>query len=184
MCAADLGMRGRITNAAGYGQTGRGGRLTSGARGWDGAAMPVPRRLVVAALALAGALAVPSVASAALRADSVTIGSAPAHVRVVVHFSGGPPLTGLERQTDAIDPAPLDGRAVVRINATGITTGAAQVTGSGVTAKVGQRPGNLIVVMTGQPRQAEVRAVLGLHPAQRPRDRPAAGSPPRPRRGC
>ena len=112
--------------------------------------MLVSRSLVAATLVVAGALAVPAVASAALRADSVTITQAPAKVRVVVHFSGGPPLTGLERQTDALDPEPLDGRTVVRINATGITTGAAPVTRAGVRARVGQRPGNLIVLLDAQ----------------------------------
>ena len=113
--------------------------------------MVVSRSLVAATLVMAGALAVPAVASAALRADSVTITQSPAKVRVVVHFSGGPPLTGLERQTDALDPEPLDGRAVVRINATGITTGTPPVTrGPGVRARVAQRPGNLIVLLDAQ----------------------------------
>jgi hypothetical protein len=112
--------------------------------------MVVSRRLMTAILVMAGALAVPAVAGAALRADSVTIAQTAAKVRVVVHFSGGPPLTGLERQTDALDPEPLDGRAVVRINATGITAGAAPVTRAGVRARVAQRPGNLLVLLDAQ----------------------------------
>ena len=113
--------------------------------------MLVSRRLVAATLlAAAGALVMPALASAALRADSVTIAQTPAKVRVVVHFSGGPPLTGLERQTDALDPEPLDGRAIVRVNATGITTGAAPVTRAGVRARVAQRPGNLLVLLDAQ----------------------------------
>lgn len=105
-------------------------------------------RMLAAALAGAAAsLLVPALAQGALRADHLTIASTPAKVRVVVHLSGSPPLTGLERQVDAPDPDPSDGRSSVRINATGISTGAAQVTGSGVTARVQGLPGRIVVRM-------------------------------------
>jgi hypothetical protein len=108
--------------------------------------------LAVAACAAASAL-VPALAQAALRADRVTIASTPAYVRVVVHFSGSPPLTGLERQIDAPDPEPLDGHSSVRINAAGITTRAAPVTGAGVTARVVGLPGRVVVKMRSDPRK-------------------------------
>jgi hypothetical protein len=105
-------------------------------------------RIVAAALAgSAVSLLVPALAQGALRADRLTIANTPAKVRVVVHFTGSPPLTGLERQVDAPDPDPIDGRSSVRINATGISTSAAQVTGSGVTAQVVGRPGRIVVRM-------------------------------------
>lgn len=113
--------------------------------------MRASRMSTVAALVLAGTLLAPSLAQGALRADEVRIAKNPSLVRIVVQFSGGPPLTGLERQTDALDPEPLDGRAIVRINAAGIRTVAAPQTKFGVTATVIQRPGNLLVRTTAQP---------------------------------
>ncbi|HTI35845.1 MAG TPA: hypothetical protein VL422_19365 [Miltoncostaea sp.] len=103
-------------------------------------------RLFAAVLAgVAASALVPAAAQAALRADRLTIASTPATVRVVVHFSGSPSLTGLERQIDTPDPDPLDGRSSVRINATGITTRAAPVTKAGVTARVVGLPGRVVV---------------------------------------
>lgn len=113
--------------------------------------MAPSRTLAAAAVVAAGALLVPAAAQGALRADDVRIASDAAKVRVFVHFAGGPPLTGLERQVDAIDPTPLDGRAIVRVNAAGITSTAGPATGSGVTARVIRRPGNLLVRTTMAP---------------------------------
>ncbi len=105
-------------------------------------------RMLAAALAGAAlSLVVPALAQGALRADRLTIANTPAKVRVVVHFSGSPSLSGLERQVDAPDPDPIDGRSSVRINGTGISTGAAQVTGAGVTARVQGLPGRIVVRM-------------------------------------
>lgn len=107
------------------------------------------RILIATALLGSGALLLPSLAAAALRADGVRAVNTPAKVRVFVEFTGGPPLTGLERQTDTIDPQPLDGRAVVRVNATGITTGVAPTTAAGVQVRISQRPGNLVILLDG-----------------------------------
>jgi hypothetical protein len=105
-------------------------------------------RMLAAALAGAAVtLIVPALAQGALRADRLTISSTAAKVRVVVHLNGSPALTGLARQVDAPDPDPSDGRSSVRINATGISTGAAQVTGAGVTARVQGLPGRIVVRM-------------------------------------
>jgi len=109
--------------------------------------MRASRILAAALLGAAVTLLVPALAQGALRADRLTIASTPAKVRVVVHLSGTPSLTGLERQVDAPDPDPGDGRSSVRINATGISTGAAQVTGAGVTARVVGAPGRIVVRM-------------------------------------
>jgi hypothetical protein len=106
-------------------------------------------RILAAALAgCAVSLLVPALAQGALRADRLTIANTPSKVRVVVHFTGSPPLTGLERQVDAPDPDPIDGASRVRINGTGITTGAAPVTGAGVTARIVGLPGRIVVRMT------------------------------------
>lgn len=109
--------------------------------------MTAHRRFLTTAIVGTGALVFPGLAVAALRADDVRVVSTPAKVRVLVEFSGGPPLTGLERQTDTLDPQPLDGRAVVRVNATGITTGVAPTTAAGLTVRVSQRPGNLVILL-------------------------------------
>lgn len=123
----------------------RGGILTRRGRRWERPAMRA-HRIVAAALAGAAAsLLVPALAQGALRADHLTVANTPATVRVVVHFTGSPPLTGLARQVDAPDPHPSDGRSSVRINATGISTGAPQVTGAGVTASVTGLPGRIVV---------------------------------------
>lgn len=109
-------------------------------------------RLLAAVVAGVAASAVaPAVAQAALRADRVTIARTPSIVRVVVHFSGSPPLTGLERQIDAPDADPIDGRSSVRINGAGITTRAAAVTGAGVTARVTGLPGRVVVRLRSAP---------------------------------
>jgi hypothetical protein len=109
--------------------------------------MRASRVLASALAASLVALLLPALAQGALRADRVTITGTPSKVRVVVHFTGTPPLTGLERQVDAPDPDPLDGRGIVRINGAGISTGAAPVTRAGVDARVVRRPGRLLVRM-------------------------------------
>jgi hypothetical protein len=111
--------------------------------------MASSRTLVTAALVAAGVLATPALATGALRADDVRIVDRPASVRVLVQFTGGPPLAGLERQTDALDPEPLDGRAVVRVNATGISSGVSPITRAGVRVRISQRPGNLVMLLDG-----------------------------------
>ena len=107
-------------------------------------------------LALAGALlaagllglALAPRASAQLTATDLRVASNPKVVRVIVDFAGAR-LTGLERQVDAIDPEIADGRGVVRVNATGITSGATPVTAAGVTARVIRRTGRILVRMDG-----------------------------------
>jgi hypothetical protein len=113
--------------------------------------MPPSRLLAAALTGAAVTLLAPALAQGALRADHLTIASTPAKVRVVVHLNGSPALTGLARQVDAPDPDPLDGTARVRINATGITTGAPPVTGAGVTARVQGLPGRIVVRMNADP---------------------------------
>jgi hypothetical protein len=120
--------------------------------------MPAARLTVAPMLALAAAaallgiaLASPGPAAGALRAADLEVVNRAATVRVIVGFVGSPPLTGLANQVDALDPSPADGRAVVRINARGIQTTVAPVTAFGVTARIGQRRGNIVVLMDGAP---------------------------------
>jgi hypothetical protein len=112
-----------------------------------------PSRILASALAAAlVALLLPALAQGALRADRLTISSTASKVRVVVHFTGSPSLTGLARQVDAPDPDPSDRLGVVRINGAGISTGAAPVTTAGVEARVIGLPGRLLVRMQSDTR--------------------------------
>ncbi|HSJ74543.1 MAG TPA: hypothetical protein VK904_09510 [Miltoncostaeaceae bacterium] len=104
---------------------------------------PAGALLAAALLALAFAPR----ASAALTATDLRVASNPKVVRVIVDFAGAR-LTGLERQVDAIDPEISDGRGVVRVNATGITSGATPVT-AGVTARILRRPGSILIRIDG-----------------------------------
>ncbi len=114
----------------------------------------------IARLALAGALAAVALvalalaprADAALTATDLRISSNAKVVRVVVQFAGAG-LTGLERQTDALDPQIADGRGVVRINATGIGASASAATGAGVRARIGRRPGTIVVLLDAAPNR-------------------------------
>lgn len=109
-----------------------------------------PFRWALAAAALAGAALAPS-AAAQLTATDLRITGDAARVRVVVDFAGAR-LTGLGRQVDAPDPSPADGRGLVRINATGITSAAAPARGGGgVVAAVRRRAGSIVVVVSGPP---------------------------------
>lgn len=101
-----------------------------------------PAVLVGAFLALSA-----SPAAGALTATEVRIIDRAATVRVVVSFSGGP-LAGLARQVDTLDPQIADRRAVVRVNATGITSTAGPRRGAGVRAVIARRPGNVVVLLT------------------------------------
>jgi hypothetical protein len=58
----------------------------------------------------------------------------------------------LARQVDAPDPDPLDRLGVVRINAAGISSGAAPVKKAGVEARVIRLPGRLLVRMESDTR--------------------------------
>jgi hypothetical protein len=104
------------------------------------------RALALAAAAGAIVAAAPSAATAALTATGVSLAGRPAFEQVVVPFAGGT-LTGLERQTDATDPAVADGRAVVRVNGRGITARPVTRTRGGVTARLVRRTGSVLVVL-------------------------------------
>lgn len=106
--------------------------------------------VVVVTLAVAAGLAAPAGALGALAATDATVSGRAATQRVVVAFAGGA-LTGLARQVDTPDPSPADGRATVRVNATGITSTAAPVTRDGLTVRIIRRPGDIVVRLDGPP---------------------------------
>jgi hypothetical protein len=101
----------------------------------------------LAAASVAAAVVAPS-AAAQLTATDLRVASDAARVRVIVDFAGAR-LTGLARQVDAVDPRISDGRGIVRVNATGISSGATPASGAGVTARVIRRPGSILVRVEG-----------------------------------
>ena len=154
------------TSARGDGQTGA--TLTS-PRAWTnlgGVARTSSRRRLtaLAAVAVAAGLVAPATGLGALTATSVSLHGRAAYEQVVVSFGGGT-LSGLQRQVDALDPAPGDGRAVVRVNGRGITATAAPATRAGVRARLARRPGNVLVLLDAPPGRFKFvsYAVDGTH---------------------
>src|SRR3954454_21623210 len=107
----------------------------------------VRRFLLVAALGFAVAWLLPAAASAALTATQIRIGNHPAFVRVVVDFTGG---TLHRNDVESPDPQPFDGRARVRVTRTGVTTRAPAVTEEGVTARIVQRSGAIVLQLSAR----------------------------------
>jgi len=149
----------------------------------------VRRVLLVAVLAIAVASALPAAASAALTATQIRIGDHPAFVRVVVDFTGG---TLHRNDVESPDPQPFDGRARVRVTRVGITTGAAAVTQEGVTARIAQRSGSIVIQLSARRHRFKYLEHGVLHSPERLvvdlwRSRPptaAAEFPTAPQGGC
>ena len=149
----------------------------------------VRRVLLVAVLAIAVASALPAAASAALTATQIRIGDHPAFVRVVVDFTGG---TLHRNDVESPDPQPFDGRARVRVTRVGITTGAAAVTQEGVTARIAQRSGSIVLQLSARRHRFKYLEHGVLHSPERLvvdlwRSRPptaAAEFPTAPQGGC
>jgi hypothetical protein len=150
---------------------------------------PVKRFLLVAALVVAVAWALPAAASAALTATQIRIGNHPAFVRVVVDFTGG---TLHRNDVESPDPQPFDGRARVRVTRTGVATGAAAVTQERVTARIVQRSGFIVLRLSAKKHRFKYlehgvlhspeRLVVDLWKSRPPT--PAAEFPTAPQGGC
>ena len=82
-----------------------------------------------------------------LTATQIRIGNHPAFVRVVVDFTGG---TLHRNDVESPDPQPFDGRARVRVTVSAFTTGAAAVTREGVTARIVQRSGSIVLQLSAR----------------------------------
>ena len=122
------------------------------------------RFLLVAVLVLGVAWALPAAASAALTATQIRIGNHPAFVRVVVDFRGG---TLQRNDVESPDPKPFDGRARVRVTHIGITTGAAAVTQEGVTARIVQRSGSIVLQLSARKHRFKYLEHGVLHSPER-----------------
>jgi hypothetical protein len=149
----------------------------------------VRRFLFVAVLVLAVASVLPAAASAALTATQIRIGNHPAFVRVVVDFTGG---TLHRNDVESPDPQPFDGRARVRVTRVGIASGAAAVTREGVTARIVQRSGSIVLQLSARRHRFKYLEHGVLHSPERLvvdlwRSRPptaAAEFPTAPQGGC
>jgi len=149
----------------------------------------VRRFLLVAVLVLGVAWVLPAAASAALTATQIRIGNHPAFVRVVVDFTGG---TLQRNDVESPDPQPFDGRARVRVTRLGITTGAAAVTREGVTARIVQRSGSIVLQLSARRHRFKYLEHGVLHSPERLvvdlwKSRPpttAAEFPTAPQGGC
>ena len=124
----------------------------------------VRRFLLVAVLVLGVAWVLPAAASAALTATQIRIGNHPAFVRVVVDFTGG---TLQRNDVESPDPQPFDGRARVRVTRVGITTGAAAVTQEGVTARIVQRSGSIVLQLSARKHRFKYLEHGVLHSPER-----------------
>ena len=149
----------------------------------------VRRFLFVAVLVLGVAWVLPAAASAGLTATQIRIGNHPAFVRVVVDFTGG---TLHRNDVESPDPQPFDGRARVRVTRVGITTGAAAVTQEGVTARIVQRSGSIVLQLSARKHRFKYLEHGVLHSPERLvvdlwKSRPptaAAEFPTAPQGGC
>jgi Immunoglobulin-like domain of bacterial spore germination len=123
------------------------------------------RRIVlVSALVFALGAVAPAVASAALTATQIRIGNHPAFVRVVVDFTGG---TLRANDVESPDPMPFDGRARVRVTDPGIGSSASPVTAEGVTARILQRSGFIVVTLHARRHRFKYLEHSVLHSPER-----------------
>ena len=149
----------------------------------------VRRLLFVAVLVLGVAWGLPAAASAGLTATQIRIGNHPAFVRVVVDFTGG---TLHRNDVESPDPQPFDGGARVRVTRVGITTGAPAVTQQGVSARIVQRSGSIVLQLSARRHRFKYLEHGVLHSPERLvvdlwKSRPptaAAEFPTAPQGGC
>ena len=149
----------------------------------------VRRLLFVAVLVLGVAWVLPAAASAGLTATQIRIGNHPAFVRVVVDFTGG---TLQRNDVESPDPQPFDGRARVRVTRVGITTGSPAVTQQGVSARIVQRSGSIVLQLSARRHRFKYLEHGVLHSPERLvvdlwKSRPptaAAEFPTAPQGGC
>jgi hypothetical protein len=102
---------------------------------------------VAVAAAVVGPAVGPAQADAALTATGIRIGDHPGFVRVVVDFTGGRVLTG---QVVASDHDPFgDGAVRLPLTRRGVRTTAAPRSAHGISARITQGRGRIVVRLTG-----------------------------------
>lgn len=121
---------------------------------------------VVAALAVF-ALPAPEAApeAAPLTATGMRVAAHAGFVRVVVDFSGGRVLAG---EVVASDPDPFrDGVVRLPLSRRGVRTLAAPVQAHGVSARISQGSGRIVIRLAGAPRRFKYVAYRALHDPER-----------------
>jgi immunoglobulin-like protein involved in spore germination len=125
------------------------------------------RRALLATVAVASSLALPSSAQSAAShlAVGVRVGDHPAFVRVVVDFTDG----RLQfHEVEATDPSPFaDGRVTLRIDSPGTRTRALPVRAQGVSVQVVQGTNRIFVRITAASRRFKYMGYFVLSSPQR-----------------
>jgi hypothetical protein len=118
---------------------------------------------VLAGLAIAPPAAAPE--AAPLTATAIRIADHPGRVRVVVDFTGGHVNPG---EVVASDPDPFgDGVVRLPLGHRRVRTIAASAQAHGVTARVSQRSGRIVIRLEGTPRRFKYAGYSALHGPER-----------------
>jgi hypothetical protein len=130
------------------------------------------RFFAAAAVALAAASAAVAGSQAAteraapLTATGIRIGNHPGFVRVVVDFSGGRVFGGEEVRASDPNPFP-DGKVRLPLFRRGVRTTAAPVPEHGMSARVAQGSGRIVIRLDGAPRRFKYVGYFELHSPER-----------------
>jgi len=113
---------------------------------------PLIRRALLGAVPLALIATLGASASAALKepASVIHISQRPEAVRIAIVLPIGTDLGGPSADVEAVDAAPLDGRAAVRATMPGLHVRAGDATGAGIRVRLGPRTNGFTVLVTGQ----------------------------------
>lgn len=121
-------------------------------------------RSLLAALVAAAVLA-PAADAAPLTATGVRIADHPGSVRVVVDFTGGRVEPG---EVVASDPSPFpDGVVRLPLSRRGVRTTAPPATAEGVSARIVQRSGRIVIRLRGAARRFKYAGYDALHQPER-----------------
>jgi hypothetical protein len=114
-------------------------------------APPIRRALLgTASLALLASLAPTAMAADKQSASGIDIRQRPAAVRIAIVLPAGTDLDAFASDVEAVDAAPLDGRAVLRVRAAGLSVRSQDATGGGITVRLRPRPGGATILITGR----------------------------------
>lgn len=119
---------------------------------------------LVAGVAAAAVLA-PAASAAPLTATDIRIADHPGFVRVVVDFTGARVEPG---EVVATDPNPFpDGAVRLPLTRAGVQTTAAPEAAHGVSARIRQRSGRIVIRLSGAPRRFKYAGYRALHQPER-----------------
>ena len=115
-------------------------------------AAPSLRRALVggASLALLASLAPTAMAVHKQPASGIHISQRPAAVRIVIVLPNGTDLGAPTSDVEALDAAPLDGRAVLKVSVPGLGVRSQNATGGGLTVRLRPRANGATVLVVGR----------------------------------